>query len=469
MKTLKTIIHLTIVLLSMKIDASVLSVPANYSTIQSAINASINGDTIVVSTGTYFENINFRGKNITLTSLYYLNLDTSYISSTIINGSIPINSDTGSCVIFNSGEDSTAVLQGFTITGGTGTKWTDIHGAGIYREGGGILIELSSPSILHNIINNNTAINSTGVNSAGGGGIRIGDGNPSICNNLVTSNQGRYGAGIVLNYTGGKLYNNIISSNTGGAEYNGGSGIWIYNNLGVTPKYIFNNTIVNNSASLITGTGGIFISSSSNVFLRNNIVWDNIPDLQIKPISSLPEVIYSNVKNGFNGNGNINIDPSFDPIGFYLSDSSPCIDAGDSSWIYNDKENSSLPGNALFPSKGLVRNDMGAYGGPCASLLPYSQTTTTIWENPKTSSISITPNPFSDYTTIQSNKKINDASISIYDIIGKQVKQINNISQQTITIHRDFLPAGIYFVLFIFDDKSIVSNKLIISNDVFEK
>ena len=117
MKTLKTIIHLTIVLLSMKIEASVLSVPANYSTIQSAINASINGDTIVVSTGTYFENINFRGKNITLTSLYYLNLDTSYISSTIINGSIPVNSDTASCVIFNSGEDSTAVLQGFTITG----------------------------------------------------------------------------------------------------------------------------------------------------------------------------------------------------------------------------------------------------------------------------------------------------------------------------------------------------------------
>ena len=125
--------------------------------------------------------------------------------------------------------------------------------------------------------------------------------------------------------------------------------------------------------------------------------------------------------------------------------------------------------NALFPSKGLVRNDMGAYGGPCASLLPYSQTTTIVWENPKTSSISISPNPFSDYTTIQCYKQINDASISIYDIVGKQVKQINNISQQTITIHRDYLPAGIYFVLFIFDDKSIVSNKLIISNDVFEK
>jgi hypothetical protein len=104
------------------IFCTTLKVPLNYPTIQAAILASTNADTIEVSPGTYFENINFRGKKILVTSLFYLTKDTSYISSTIINGSTPINPDTASCVIFNSGEDSTSILQGFTLTGGKGTK-----------------------------------------------------------------------------------------------------------------------------------------------------------------------------------------------------------------------------------------------------------------------------------------------------------------------------------------------------------
>ena len=174
---------LVAVAFAFNVQATILTVPGSFSTIQSAINASLHGDTIAVSPGTWHENINFRGKKVMVTSLYYLNSDTSYILSTIINGSTPVHPDTASCVIFNSGEDSTAILQGFTITGGHGTKWLDIHGAGIYREGGGILIELCSPTIRHNLITHNFATDITGVTSAGGGGIRIGDGNPGIYGN----------------------------------------------------------------------------------------------------------------------------------------------------------------------------------------------------------------------------------------------------------------------------------------------
>ncbi|NQU34012.1 MAG: hypothetical protein HQ521_12320 [Bacteroidetes bacterium] len=162
-------------------------------------------------------------------------------------------------MIFNSGEDSTAVLQGFTITGGTGTIWNDIHGAGLYREGGGILIELSSPTIKHNILINNIVTNTSGVVSTGGGGIRIGDGNPIINNNLIIYNQARYGAGIVLNFTACRINNNVIASNSGG------SGIWMYGNLGSTPKIIINNTITNNTSTLTNGTVGLSIWSASNV------------------------------------------------------------------------------------------------------------------------------------------------------------------------------------------------------------
>src|SRR4051812_3834407 len=105
--------------------ANLITVPVNFSTIQQAIDAAVDEDTIVVLQGLYYENINLRGKKIMLTSLYYVSNDTAYISSTIINGSQPMQPDTGSCVLMVNGEDSTTILQGFTITGGTGTKWLD--------------------------------------------------------------------------------------------------------------------------------------------------------------------------------------------------------------------------------------------------------------------------------------------------------------------------------------------------------
>ena len=67
------------------IGQTTLLVPSQYNTIQNAINASVTGDTVLVSPGTYYENINFNGNNIVLASHYLLSNDTSYITSTIID------------------------------------------------------------------------------------------------------------------------------------------------------------------------------------------------------------------------------------------------------------------------------------------------------------------------------------------------------------------------------------------------
>ena len=49
--------------------ADQLLVPSSYTTIQEAIDAASNGDEVIVGDGTYVENINFNGKEITVTSV----------------------------------------------------------------------------------------------------------------------------------------------------------------------------------------------------------------------------------------------------------------------------------------------------------------------------------------------------------------------------------------------------------------
>ena len=96
-------------------------VPADYPTIQAGIIAAVDGDVVLVAEGTYYENITFMGKAITVASHYYLDGKKKHIKKTIINGSQPAIPDFASVVFFGSGEDTNSVLCGFTITEGTGT------------------------------------------------------------------------------------------------------------------------------------------------------------------------------------------------------------------------------------------------------------------------------------------------------------------------------------------------------------
>jgi hypothetical protein len=356
-----------VILFSSVTVAATRRVPSEYFTIQTAILAANHADTVLVSPGTYVENICFLGKRIRLISHYSLSHDSSVIAATIIDGSQPSNPDTASTVRMVNGEDSTTVLEGFTIRGGQGTPLVDQLNGQTYVEGGGILCENSSPVIRFNVIIENQATRRpAGVSSAGGGGIRTGFGAPTITNNLIAANQGRYGAGIVVNYAHAIIKNNIICMNSGGQDY-AGSGVWLYGSTVAT--VIENNAIVGNTSTL--GGAGIYTWSNATT-IRNNIVWGNRANVgaqQLRAQGGTVSVSYCDVSGGFNGVGNINVYPRFRATQLYLAADSPCIDAGDPDSAYTDPVD--MDGFCIWPGQGTPLNDMGAYGGHLASPFPW--------------------------------------------------------------------------------------------------
>ncbi len=350
-----------IVLAGSPLIAAVLNVPGEYPSIQEAIDASSDGDRVVVAPGLYYETINFNGKNIVVTSTDPN--DARVVGYTILNAD-----GAGSVVTFENNEGAEAVLTGFTITGGTATL-VDDYGSSKYYYGAGIYCAWASPTITHNVITNNVGPfreEEVRVDVGGGyymtyeyertfgGGIYYG-GQGTVSHNVIYNNSGYIGGGIYCNgygtitnnliynnsavsgggvYTyGGRLQNNTIVGNDTSLDPENGRGGNVYASFGYDYTRL---TVANNIICNAGSGGGLFYSGAGGDAIRFNNVWDNQPDDYVGQDPRTNEYIYGGTADWTGRHGNISENPVFTSSWsqrYRLDPESPCVSAGDPNFV----------------------------------------------------------------------------------------------------------------------------------------
>jgi hypothetical protein len=341
-------------------------------TIQAAlVAAAVEGDEIVVWPGTYGELIDFLGKAVVLRS-------DAGASVTVIDGQ-----GAGRVVTCASGEAPDTVLEGFTIAGGAHD-----FAAGMVNDG-------SSPTIRHCVFTDNNADMAGAIrnyhgaspliegcsfidNSAQAGAAAVvnteghpvfrdclflenddadvgavvntdsADGSPQFINCRFFQNTGLAFSGGVMDGSGARFVNCVLSRTTSGDFDSPGALAFV----GSEPS-IIGCTVGGNACP------GLSSDFANIQEIRNSIFWGNDGGSWISPSW---DVTSSNIEGGHPGSGNIDADPLFVQPGtdnLRLAEGSPCINAGD---------NSAVPPDVPSDVDGLPRIqdgvvDMGAYEG----------------------------------------------------------------------------------------------------------
>jgi hypothetical protein len=274
--------------------ASVLSEPAgtivvdcngnwDYSTIQEAIDAAVDGDSVIVlpslpcAEEAYVENIVFPAKAITLQSLNPQ--DPAIVAATIIDGA-----SQNAVIKFAAGATPQSVLDGLTLRNGRATE--DVFTGGVYCgnssptirgcritdcTGSGLVCEYSANAHISNCwITGNTA--------DGGGGICCAMGSsPTIENCIIAGNEAEaIGGGIFCYEANPTFVDCVVSGNMseivcGGC---GGGGVHCWNSSPTFVRCTINGNQTDQSR------GGGFLCLDSGVAVISSLICGNVGAVQ---------------------------------------------------------------------------------------------------------------------------------------------------------------------------------------------
>lgn len=283
--------------------ADTLLVPAQYPTLQAAVNAAVTGDVVVVANGTWTgpgnKDVRLVGADIVIRSAAG---PASCILDCEATPEVPFRG-----FLIESGETRATVIQGFTIRRGA----TSSGAVSDPFNGGGIRILGSSPTIRDCVFEDNLAGCWGGALYAGHGGT------PLITNCTFRNNFSNDDGGAIFSWDGAQpevrdcLFVDNAARGTGGA-------ITAFDTI-----FVRHVTIVGCDAPY----GAAIYGSDGQI--SNSVLWGN----GLRPIDGSTSVRYSIVEGGQAGEGNLGVDPLFALDGYHLRPQSPAIGAGDPAFV----------------------------------------------------------------------------------------------------------------------------------------
>ena len=356
-------------------NPAALSVPGDHADIQSAIDVAVNGAVIEVGAGTYFENLDFGGK-----ALHIRGVDG--MAATVIDGG-----GNGPVVRFATGEGRDSILDGFTLTNGSGQLHLDEDG-GHTPCGGGVYLRAASPTLV--------GLTITGNHAWDGGGMFLTDGAaPSMSNLTVEDNVAADDGGGMYLWGAAPVLNHVRIAGNVAQGQDGGGMVAKENSAPVLTNVVFAGNVApddggalrlkNSDSDLLhvafvgnhAGDGGALAVKGCTATLTGVTMAYNVASSQGGGVyekgGGSANLAYcnawDNAPNNYDGaggmvdptgtNGNVSVDPGFlDTTAvnavdwdLHLATWSPMIDAGDPATVDPDGS----------------RGDIGAFGGPDAA------------------------------------------------------------------------------------------------------